>query len=130
MPALWQVQIVKPTLFCIFCGMAVKMKPKLEVKNMFVFDKTPHLQCPFESNGVQCDAVPHLAIAAYGRGVPLTYKHEQSGQGAVLEYTCEYGHHWQLTFTDHSGGTWLEIIPLPDGEPPAIFEPKLPAIPN
>jgi len=27
MPALWQVQIVKPTLFSIFCGMAVMLIP-------------------------------------------------------------------------------------------------------
>lgn len=106
------------------------MKPKLEVKNMFVFDGTPHLQCPFEANGLRCDAVPHLQVAAYGRGVPLTYKHEQSGQGAVLEYTCEHGHRWQLTFTDHSGGTWLEIASLPAVEPPAFVDPTLPEIPR
>jgi hypothetical protein len=60
----------------------------------------------------------------------LTFEHQQSGQGAVLEYTCESGHHWQLTFTDHSGGTWLKIIPLPDVELPALVEPTLPVIPT
>jgi hypothetical protein len=99
---------------------------KLKVSYMFELDdSSPSLHCPFGN----CQGVPHLAIAAYGRGVPINSQ-EQSGQGAVLEYTCENGHHWQLTFTDHSGGTWLGIIALPDIDPQKIFEPELPSNPG
>lgn len=69
-----------------------------------------HLNCPVR----QCDGVPHLRAVGFGRNFPPG---STSGPGLVLEYYCEEGHHWQVSFVDHSGGTWLRMERLQDEVP-------------
>jgi hypothetical protein len=84
------------------------------VGRMFDLDETdgcPSLSCPFLYNYVKCDGIPHMRGTVFGRGIPES---STSGPGLIIELICENGHHWKLCFEDHSGGTWLSIVRLPD----------------
>jgi hypothetical protein len=63
------------------------------------------VQCPID----YCEGVPHIKGTVLGGVAAST-----SGKGLILEYGCEYNHHWQIIFTDHSGSTWIGVKQLPD----------------
>lgn len=78
----------------------------LLVGRMFVLDDCPRIKCPFSYDGRSCEGVPHMSATALGRNIPPG---SSSGPGLVIQFACEWGHKWELRFTDHSGSTWLGI---------------------
>ncbi len=77
------------------------------IKQMFVFDECPHIQCPFLCGGKPCQGTPHISSTLIGRNVPPA---STSGPGLIVEFACENEHVWQLLFVDHSGSTWIEAV--------------------
>jgi len=68
------------------------------------------VRCPYGYEGrEECDGIPHIMSTVTGRIEPST-----SGAGLWIEYRCEWGHHWEIQFIDHSGGTWVDWRQLPD----------------
>lgn len=81
----------------------IEIMTKINPSDMFN-SKVDALKCPYGS----CEGAPHLISTMVGR-----FEQSASGDGLEVEWYCESGHHWKLTFTDHNGGTWLGIVQLP-----------------
>lgn len=55
----------------------------------------------------QCEAVVHLRGVSFG---PDAVKESTSGHGMRINLSCEEGHDFEITLTDHSGGMWIDAL--------------------
>ncbi len=79
------------------------------VRGMFqIHEACPQIRCPFFCEGEPCEGVPHMRSTLFGPGVPPS---STSGPGLVIGYACEWGHRWEIQFSDHSGMTSIRAVP-------------------